>query len=86
MKGIGKTYVYHVGTMSKAIEIINDYLDRLGAGLGSGIQYSTEDFSCDVEEIRLGVKLTVTPPVLKTRKELEQAVPSLKDAACLWSE
>mgnify|MGYP003675235181 CR=1 FL=1 len=86
MDGLGKTYVYEVGTMSKAIEIINDYLDKLGVGLGSGIQYSVEDFSDDVERITLGVKLKVTPPVLKTRKDLERVVPSLKDATCLWCE
>ena len=43
-----------------------------------------EDISEDVERILLGVILRVTPPRLMTQRGLEQVIPSLKDATCLW--
>ena len=83
---IGKTYAYEVSTGGKAIEIVAEYLKKYGRSLGSSISYSVEDLSDDVERVTLGVVLRVTPPRLITQRGLEQVVPSLKDATCLWSE
>tara|TARA_R110001599_G_scaffold97105_2_gene250672 strand:- start:400 stop:660 length:261 start_codon:yes stop_codon:yes gene_type:complete len=82
----GKTYTYEVTSKPKAIGIVHEYLEKYGGSLGSKIEYAMEDISEDVERILLGVILRVTPPRLMTQRGLEQVVPSLKDATCLWSE
>jgi len=84
----GRTYVYETYSLFKAREVVNEYLEGFGRCLDSKIEYGVVDLSDDVEKKDVGVLIKIRPPYLKTRKELEKAMPSLKaeNITCLRSE
>lgn len=84
----GRTYVYETYSLFKAREVVNEYLEGFGRCLDSKIEYTVVDLSDDVEEKDVGVLIKIRPPYLKTRKELEKSMPSLKgeNITCLRGE